>query len=109
MTANNFELNLYGQRSRNYEDIKQEISAYLTKINLPLTIVENQHSPEIMAIYKEDGFLLNKSNELQSFFDFLLKINPKTGKVCKCNDCNYCPSKRLEAITKQGELVEAKL
>jgi len=104
MKLNNFEVNIYGQKSKNYQYFKQEISVYLTKINLPLTIVENQSSSEIKATYKEDTFLLNKSNELQRFFDFLLKINPKTGKVCKCNDCNNCPSKRLEAITKQSNL-----
>jgi len=33
--------------------------------------------------------------EEQKLNDFLSKINPKSGKICKCSDCKNCPSKRL--------------
>jgi len=97
MKENKFELNLYGQTSEKFDHIKKELSTYLAKIKLPLTIVEKRSMSQIMATYNEDKFIINESNQLQKLFDFLLKVNPETGKVCKCNDCNNCPSKRMEA------------
>lgn len=104
MRVDKLELNLYGQSSEKYEYIKKEISNYLVKIKLPLVIVEKNSISQVKAIYKANEFILSESNQLQIFFDFLLKINPKTGKICKCSDCDKCPSKRLEAVLAKQQL-----
>lgn len=98
MIQNKYDLVLSGDHTAQYFSFKEKVVSYISKNDLPLRIVEEEKGHAISVAYKKEVFDISEDydkKEIQKFYDFLLKINPKTGKVCKCSDCKNCPSKRL--------------
>lgn len=91
-------ITLSGADSSKIQIIETKLLELLSALKLPITINLTQESKELKLIYKESIFYFDQENLKQDFknlLDFLIKINPKTGRVCKCSDCKNCPSKRL--------------
>ena len=97
MRNSNLDIVISGENPTNTNEIKVNLLEYLSFIKLPLTIVEKRNSKHTKVSYKEQEFHFfesTKDEEMQKLFVFLLKVNPQTGKVCKCSDCKNCPSKK---------------
>lgn len=92
-------ITLYGSNNSLFHSVEQKLTEYLTKITLPIEVVTIKQSDNTKISYREEEITFNKRSlekDLQNLYDFLIKINPKTGRICKCSDCNNCPSKRFE-------------
>ena len=96
-----FEMKLMGDQSKAYNDLKHTLQKSISRLKLPIKIREFQTLSLTEIVYRDEHLVFNTESsfvEEQKLNDFLSKINPKSGKICKCSDCKNCPSKRLKAL-----------
>ena len=77
-------------------DLRNTVSEMGNFLKLDIPIVENIKAQKPSLQYLNQHVELNSTTtkEIERFFNLLLRINPKNGKICTCSDCKLCPSKR---------------
>jgi len=99
MIDKNLQISLTGDSSITHQTVKSKLNEYLTTMKLPITINESMVGDQINVQYRDEDLSFSKlslNEDLERLYEMLVKINPKTGKICRCSDCKNCPSKRLE-------------
>jgi hypothetical protein len=97
-----YDINLSGYPSITYNKVKTELKQELSKHQYPLRIIESSESEIVALSYRDEVIDFNQMNlddSLNKMKALLPKINPKTGKICRCSNCKNCPSKRFNQIS----------
>jgi len=93
-----YDITLSGEVTQAYLKVKSALNRELYNNQYPLKVVEKKEANTMKVQYREE--VISFSNDsiddgISQMKALLLKINPKTGKICRCTNCHNCPSKRL--------------
>ena len=79
-------------------NVSNKINEYAKLMNLSMELSSSVTKSKTTVTYREVNLTFSQetlTNDINSLYKLMLKINPKTGKICKCNNCDNCPSKRI--------------
>jgi len=98
MSSKAYNITLQGQKSASYDAIRLTLEVLIAEYDYPLLIVEKLDASLTQLIYQEEVITFNHSDTagINQMRALLPKINPKTGKICKCTNCKNCPSRILK-------------
>jgi hypothetical protein len=88
---------LQGSKNDIFVLVKTTLENYLSDLNLNVSVLYSGYDENIQLAYLNQKIVFSKETieiDLTRLYSFLLKINPKNGRICKCINCGNCKSKK---------------